>query len=109
MVSEETLQQIEDFFSDEMSDTERNELLSKVESSDEVRARFEESRKLWSFMESAETIEPEPDYIRKFWKKVSDEEGEKDKVLFPFQFHEQEAGICYFTCSISIAKHNNGK
>ena len=86
MVSEETLQQIDDFFSDELSDTDKSELLSKVESSEEVRARFEESRKLWSYMDSAESIEPEPDYIRKFWKEVSEEEEKNSKSFFPFNF-----------------------
>ena len=86
MVSEETLQQIDDFFSGELSDTDKYELLSKVESSEELRARFEESRKLWSYMDSAEAIEPEADYIRKFWKKVSEEEEKNSKSFFPFNF-----------------------
>ena len=86
MIDEATLQQIEDYFSGELSEEESNSLLLKIEGSAELREHFEESEKLWNYMSSFETIEPGPDYIQKFWKKVSDEEDKKSRSFFPFNF-----------------------
>ncbi len=86
MIDEKTLQQIEDYFSGELTEEESRDLLLKVENTGELRDRFEESRKLWSYMGSFETLEPGDDYIRKFWKNISKEEEKKNSSFFPFNF-----------------------
>jgi len=86
MIDENTVQNIEDYFSGELNDEESKILLSKVNGSEEVQKHFEESKKLWNYMASVEEIEPGNDYIRKFWKTVSSDEERKSRSFFNFSF-----------------------
>jgi hypothetical protein len=86
MIDEKTINQIEDYFSGELSGEESKKLLLKVEDSDELREHFEDSSKLWNYMASVETIEPSPDFIRRFWKIVSSNEEKNNRSFFKFNF-----------------------
>ncbi len=86
MIDEKTALLIEDYFSGELSEDESNNLLLRVKSSEELSAHFEASKKLWNYMGSVDELEPEPDYIRKFWKKISKEEEKKSRSFFNFNF-----------------------
>ena len=86
MIDEKTINQIEDYFSGELSDEESKSLLSKVEDSEELRDHFVESEKLWNYLSSVETIEPTPNYIRRFWNSVSSNEEKENRSYFQFNF-----------------------
>ena len=86
MIDEKTINQIEGYFSGELSDEESKNLLSKVHDSDELKEHFEESEKLWNYMNSLESIEPSTDYITRFWKTVSADEEKQNRSLFQFNF-----------------------
>ena len=90
MINEKTINQIEEYFSGELSEEESKILLSKVESSDELKIYFEESEKLWNYMNSFETIEPDPNFITRFWNNVSAEEEKESSSFFQFNFLDKK-------------------
>ena len=83
MIDDLTKQQVEDYFSGELNEEESKILLTKIDTSEELKQYFRESESLWSIMSSAELLEPREDYITRFWNKVSKDEDKK-KSSFSF-------------------------
>ena len=90
MIDEKTINQIEDYFSGELSEEESKNLLLKVEDSDELKIYFEESEKLWNYMNSLETIEPDPNFITRFWDNVTAEEEKQNRSFFHFNIFDMK-------------------
>lgn len=86
MIDEKTYQEIEDYFAGELNEEQSKNLLTKVNGSEELMARFRESENLWNYMSSLESIEPRPDFIQKFWNAVSQDEEKKNSSFFNFNF-----------------------
>ena len=77
MIKEDLQEKINSYISGELSEDESIEVKKLIESSEEIRAYYEQVSNMWRSLDNLEDIEPSLDYVSQFWNKVEREESKK--------------------------------
>ena len=108
MIKEDIQEKINSYISGELSEDESIEVKQLIESSEEVRAYYEQISGMWRTLDDIENIEPRQDYISQFWKKVEVEESKRrSSFLNLFSLNKKWAfagsfGVFVVICSFVI-------
>ena len=84
MIKEDIQEKINSYISGELSEDESVEVRQLIESSEEIKAYYEQINSMWRTLDNIEDIEPGPDYISRFWKEVEAEENKRQSSFFNF-------------------------